>query len=227
VPDFDRAGSLARIDFTGTRIDFAAPGRLHWTSETQTPIRLRALRKIAEETKNHDLERDLYIEERKAERGVFLYQQLNDLGLSLLKEKLEYIHKKRRRNVARLAYVLKIPTKPVKFARLITHLLWIAVMGVFWALAGRSFIRPAAWLIASVFFFYWCYGKILAPLMEKASSPDVDKYKQAVRMLALGNAVPFVGPLTIDTKIKEFLFCPGSSANPHYATQAGGCSLTN
>jgi hypothetical protein len=32
-------------------------------------------------------------------------------------------------------------------------------------------------------------------------------------MVALGNALPFVGPLTIDTKIKEFLFCPGGDAN--------------
>jgi hypothetical protein len=28
-------------------------------------------------------------------------------------------------------------------------------------------------------------------------------------MLALGNAVPFVGPLTIDGEIKKFLFCAG------------------
>lgn len=27
-------------------------------------------------------------------------------------------------------------------------------------------------------------------------------------MLALGNTVPFVGPLTIESKVKEFLFCP-------------------
>jgi hypothetical protein len=47
--------------------------------------------------------------------------------------------------------------------------------------------------------------------MAKASAADMDKHKQAVRMLALGNTVPFVGPLTIDTKIKEFLFCPGGS----------------
>jgi hypothetical protein len=71
---------------------------------------------------------------------------------------------------------------------------------------GRSFARPAAWLVSSGFFFYWCYGKVLAPLMAKA--PDIEKYKQAVRMLALGNTVPFVGPLTIDSKVKEFQFCP-------------------
>jgi hypothetical protein len=82
-------------------------------------------------------------------------------------------------------------------------------MGVYWALAnyGRSFVRPLAWLVASGFFFYWCYGKILAELAPK-SSPLVEQYDHAVRMLALGNTVPFVGPLTIDSEIKKFLFCP-------------------
>jgi hypothetical protein len=81
-------------------------------------------------------------------------------------------------------------------------------MAVYWALAdyGRSFIRPAAWLGSSGFFFYWCYTEVLAQLMAKA--PDIEKYKQAVRMVALGNSVPFVGPLTIDSKVKESLFCP-------------------
>jgi hypothetical protein len=91
---------------------------------------LRALRKIAEETKNHDLERDLYIEERKAERGVYLVQHFKDW--------------------------VKDPKK--KWA-LIAHILWICVMGIYWALAdyGRSFVRPFAWLIASGLFFYWRY----------------------------------------------------------------------
>jgi hypothetical protein len=46
-----------------------------------------------------------------------------------------------------------------------------------------------------------------------AKAPDADKYERALGMLALGNAVPFVGPLTIDTKIKEFLFCAGEIAD--------------
>lgn len=173
-PDFEWCGGTARIDFTGAYIGFARPGRLHWTKDTEVLLRLRSFRKIAEETKNHDLERDLYIEERKAERGVYLVQRF--------KEK--------------------------KWA-LFAHVLWIIVMGVYWALAdyGRSFARPIGWLIASGFFFYWCYGKILASLAPKAC-PVADQYDQAVRMLALGNTVPFVGPLTIDSKIKDFLFCP-------------------
>jgi Pentapeptide repeats (8 copies) len=57
------------------------------------------------------------------------------------------------------------------------------------------------------FFFYWCYGKVLAPLMPKAGTL-ADNLEQAVWMVTLGNAVPFVGPLTSGTEIKKFLFCP-------------------
>jgi hypothetical protein len=185
-PGFDAVTNASRIDFTGAHIGFARPGRLHWTSKTEVPVSLRALRKLAEETKNHDLERDLYIEERKAERGVYLVQRFKDW--------------------------VKDPKR--KWA-LIAHIFWIAVMGVYWALAdyGRSFVRPFAWLIASGFaFYYWGYLTVLAPLMPK-TCPLGDKYDHVVRMLALGNAVPFVGPLTIDANVKEFLFCPNKAAS--------------
>jgi hypothetical protein len=210
-PDFDAAASAARIDFSGVHIGFVPPGRLrHWTTESKVPLRLRRLRKIAEDTKNHDLERDLYIEERKAERGVYLHQLL---GLDELKKNLEDINEQKKhvwlewrlRRRARNAHWLGILAKPDKIARLFAHILWIAVMGVYWAVSdyGRSFVRPAVWLVSSGFFFYWSYSEVLAKLMAKA--PDIEKYKQAVRMLALGNTVPFVGPLTIDSKV---MFCP-------------------
>jgi hypothetical protein len=57
---------------------------------------------------------------------------------------------------------------------------------------------------------HWGYATILAPLMPKAGTL-VDKYEHAVGMVALGNAVPFVGPLTVDTEIKKFLFCAGDA----------------
>ncbi|MGH6836504.1 MAG: pentapeptide repeat-containing protein [Methylocella sp.] len=188
-PEFDAAANAGRIDFTGAHIGFVPPGKLHWTSKTEVLIRLRALRKIAEETKNHDLERDLYIEERKAERGVYLVQLFKYQSW---------------RNLPRNA------------ARLIAHLLWIAVMGVYWALAdyGRSFVRPFAWLIASgLISYYWGYPAVLAAVMPHAGTPDAEKYDHAVGMLALGNSVPFVGQLTIDSELKKFLFCPGGAVN--------------
>jgi hypothetical protein len=170
-PDFDGVSNADRIDFTGAYIGFVPSSkRVHWTNNSRIPVRLRAVRRIAEDTDNHDLARDLYIEERKAQRGVYQHQLFEDLRKQPWKNSL--------RNAARLA----------------SHNIWIAVMGVYWALSdyGRSFVRPFLWLIVSGFIFYWCYSKLLEPVMERA--PDVDQYKQALRMLALGNAVPFVGP---------------------------------
>jgi hypothetical protein len=219
-PNFDSATNLARIDFTGAHVGFVGPGRLQWTSDSKVPLRLRAFRKVAEETKNHDLERDLYIEERKAERGVYWHQLVEELKKAPeeLKKKLEDIDRQQRevwpnwrhRARARRAHRLGIA---VKIAWLAVHGFWIGVMGLYWALAdyGRNFLVPAIWLGLSVPFFDWRYTEVLARLMAKA--PDVDKYKQAVGMLALGNAVPFVGPLTIDAEIKKFLFCPGGDAS--------------
>jgi hypothetical protein len=201
-PDFDGASNVARIDFTGAHIGFARPGRFwHWTSETKVPLRLRALRKLAEETKNHDLERDLYIEERKAERGVYWRQ-----GREELRQRWDELKKAPWREWPRNGWRLIAQRN-----RLTTHILWITVMWLYWALAdyGRSFWRPFPLLIASVLFFRWGYAAILAPLMPQASTLDAAKYARAEWMVALGNAVPLVGPLTIDGEIKKFLFCRG------------------
>jgi hypothetical protein len=180
-PNFDGATAVSRIDFTGALIRFVPPGKWwHFTHDTRIPVRLRAFRKIAEETKNHDLERDLYIEERKAERGVYLRQYWQA------------------RN----------------FGRLASHAFWIFIMFWYGTLAdyGRSFARPFLALIASGFGFYFLYRWILSPLIPKACPLDT-QYEQAMRMLALGNTVPFAGPLTIDSKVKDFLFCPLNNCN--------------
>jgi hypothetical protein len=187
-PNFDGAANIARIDLTGAYISFVPPSScFHWTKYTSIPIRLRAFRKIAEETKNHDLERDLYIEERKAERGVYWHQLVEELKKQPWTE------------------------KPLIASRLAVHVLWIIVMGAYWALAdyGSSFVRPATWLVSSVWLFHFGYAAILAPLVPQAGTLDAAKYARAEWMVALGNAVPFVGPLTIDAEVKKILFCPG------------------
>jgi hypothetical protein len=73
---------------------------------------------------------------------------------------------------------------------------------------GRTFVLPAAWLGLSVPLFHWGYAAILALLMPQAGTLDAAKYARAEWMVAIGNAVPFVGPLTIDAELKKFLFCP-------------------
>jgi hypothetical protein len=46
------------------------------------------------------------------------------------------------------------------------------------------------------------------------------KYHDAVSMVGLANALPFIGPLTIDSDIKKFLYCaeaePCHSVPPHF-----------
>lgn len=180
--------NAGKIDFTGTRVGFVPPGKwLHWTEDSSIPVRLRAFRKIAEETKNHDLERDIFVEERKAERGAYRRQLIKGLENAPTREKVL-----------------------IRW-QLFIHWLWIGVMGLYWALAdyGRNFIVPTIWLALSVPFFQWRYTNVLAPLMHEAGPASAEKYNHAVWILALGNAVPFVGPLTIDAEIKKFLFCPG------------------
>jgi len=161
-PDFDATTNASRIDLTGVYIGFVPLGRRAWTKDTQIPVRLRRLRKIAEDTKNHDLARDLHIQERKAERGLYWRQLSDELKKAPeeLRKKLESIdeqqrevwsnwrHRARARNAHRVGIAVKI-------ARLFVHLLCIAVVGVYWALAdyGRSFVRTAAWLVSSGFSF--------------------------------------------------------------------------
>jgi hypothetical protein len=187
---------------------------LHWTSDSKVPARLRAVEKIAEDTKNHDLERDLYIEERKAERGVYLNQLLERDELdkklrAIARQKKHAWLEWRLQRRARNARWLGLLAKPAQFARLVAHCLWIIVMWFYWALAdyGRSIARPfVVWLVLSLIIFPWLYGQIL-PVPQKADSLDADKFEQAVQTVARANAVPFVGPLAIDSDIKKFLFC--------------------
>jgi hypothetical protein len=214
-PNFDGVTNVSRIDFTGARIGFVPPGKRAWTEDSRVPLRLRALRKIAEDTKNHDLERDLYIEERKAGRGVYLNQLLErdelDKKLRDVTEQKKHVwFEWRLQRRARNAHWLGFLAKPSQGARLIAHCLWIIVMWFYRALAdyGRNFVLPAAWLGLSVWLFHWRYGEILAPLMPQAGTLDAAKYVRAVWMVALGNAVPFVG---LDGEVKKFLFCAGDA----------------
>jgi len=86
-PDFWTVEKLEHLDLTGARFGFrgsiAIPERLQivfgdcasvpifgWTTDTKVADDLRRLRKIASEIHATDAERDLFILERQAERGV-------------------------------------------------------------------------------------------------------------------------------------------------------------
>jgi hypothetical protein len=79
-PAFHDCEGLSQVDLYGSRIRFSGGRRkiAGWTTDSDVATRLRALRGVADETRNHDLERDLYIEERKAERGILFVRYLRE-----------------------------------------------------------------------------------------------------------------------------------------------------
>ena len=237
-PDIDGAANVGRVDLTGATIQFVPPTwpwwKPHWTDDPANVVRLRAIRKIAEETKNHDFERDLYIEERKAERGVIwsrLWPQTKAAAKRLTIASLVLVRPHR---IARPAMLNWSDPARVRLWRawrkrarlfllaagqLASHALWIVVMAAYWALAdyGRSFVRPLFWLVASWAFFRWRYEDVFAPVLQKLramgdlQATQIPQYHDAIHMVALGHAVPFVGAFTVDTDIKKFLLCGNAS----------------
>ena len=147
-PSFDKCEHPHRLDLYGAKISFAGlllgirtPG---WTGKSDVANRLRRLRELAAATNNHDLERDLYIEERRAERGVLLAHALSAGWRSLLS------------------------------AKLYSHCLWIGVMAVFALFAdyGRSFVRPLIALALSVPLFWWGFAATVQPPSDKRGHFD-------------------------------------------------------
>lgn len=183
-PDFDGCEGVGRIDFYGAKIRFSGGKYIFggWTKDGKVALRLRALRKLAEETSNHDLERDLYLTERRAERGILFAR---------------YLHGARGGDIRPLHFL-----RP----RLLGHCLWIAVMAVYRSLAdyGRSFLRPLIALAASVFLFHWAYSAVL---IRPNIATKLEDFHRATWAFAISNAVPFVGALTLERDVKLTLLC--------------------
>ena len=85
-PDFRGTTNQDQLDWAMARFGFA--GRLFglarlpgWTSDTEKATRLRRLRKIAADIHDHDAERDLFVLERKAERGIRFVDWWHDCRL--------------------------------------------------------------------------------------------------------------------------------------------------
>jgi uncharacterized protein YjbI with pentapeptide repeats len=233
----------ARIRFSGDLLGIPVPG---WTTKTGVMLELRELRKIAEETRNHDLERDLFIEERKAQRGIALsdgaFKMLDRSAPSTL-----WVAKSRYVNGsihALLVFPLKlIALFPLSLLRFAGKLLEIAVMTSFWVLGnyGRSFVRPLAALIFSVFVFQSIYMAMLMPVRHSsgnffqaglslvknyaaAAVSDDSKLGNAIRALAIANAIPLVGALGLEKEVKATVLC-ADTRNDLHSNRTEPCSF--
>lgn len=194
IPTFDGVDDLSRLDFSAVLVVVSVKNKNQMESGDliigDELLQLRILRSQVEATKNHDFERDLFIEERRAERGI-LSKQYWDAG---------------------------------RYLSLASHLVWIAVMALYWAFAdyGRSWVRPAVWLVVSLLAFHgvgsvegidaWLLSERRAAAIERvvgdeARTAVAAQYDEAVRLYSVANSIPFVGPLTVDGDVKKFLFC--------------------
>jgi hypothetical protein len=231
---------MVNADFYGAKIGFSSEiffrkigyiGVPGWTTEASVATLLRHLRVLAEESKNHDLERDLYVEERKAERGIYFATYLRDGWLDL-QERWRGVTTGApsvRKSIA-FSFLVYLPILRTA-TNLLVHSGWIGAMFVYWLLAdyGRSFLRPVLALLLSMVVFhaaYWFalepqaapgfYPRVTAALHRAIARPQENDppFVRATRAFAIANAVPFVGALTLDKEIRERVLCRDQPTPP-------------
>jgi uncharacterized protein YjbI with pentapeptide repeats len=236
-PRFDDCKGTSNIDLYGATIQFSGRQRIPgWTTESDVAIRFRALRKLADETKNHDLERDLYIEERKAERGIVLAQYwpkkrngTPEEPTNPSKEPTNVTKVKNARTLldefARLSTRLfdspfmkviaslkdrtdwrRVPKVLIK-PRFLAHCLWIALMAFYWLLSDYG--RSFVRPMLALLLSVVAFYWIYIGVLEAPKAEYVPDFKNAVRAYVIANAVPFVGALTLEKEVKTTLLCGG------------------
>jgi uncharacterized protein YjbI with pentapeptide repeats len=178
-PKFGDCKGTSNIDLYGATIRFSSLIR-GWTTRSEIPVCFRALRKLADETKNHDLERDLYIEERKAERGTVLAQYWRD-GAS------EWRVLAHCSWIAVMGVYWLLSDYGRSFIRPIVALV-CSVFVSYWAYLA---------VLESVV------------VLESPNAAATRDFKDAVWAYAIANAVPFVGALTLEKEVKTTLLCGG------------------
>jgi hypothetical protein len=134
-PVFDDCAGLDNVDFSRARVAFSQakhfPG---FTTNEIAVIQLRRLRRLAEESKSHNFERALFVEELRAQHAELLAHY-------------------KYRGWHRLLFSTEG----------INDCLWLAFTAGYRTLSdyGRSFVRPAVALLISIFAFKFIYGAML------------------------------------------------------------------
>ncbi|MGE0564266.1 MAG: pentapeptide repeat-containing protein [Pseudolabrys sp.] len=201
-PTFD---DLEGYDLYGAQIGFAGKGlrllpaikrrffQRGWTTDSIVGNRLRHLRKLAEESKNHDLERDLYIEERKAERGIYFGEHSREQNIPRLVAHVAWI------GVMFVYWLLADYGRSFlrPFLALIVSIFLFNV--AYWISLGPPH-PPTFWPRAAA---------AIQNVIVQPSGPT--EFPRAARAFALANAVPFVGALTLDKDVKAVLACRGDT----------------
>lgn len=199
LPDFSTKDiDINKLNLTEVKFQFVNKSKSKWpydfTFDSSVLLKLRALRGVAEATKNHDLERDLYIEERKAERGIYL----NEYGKKL--------------------FYGNITSRLFNLGRFIDHFIMIIIMRFYWISSnyGRNIILPLIWYVTFLYFQLFEYRTIFNEVslngIRKGSlngEVEIEKFNTLVDTLAIANNIPIIGNLSLDNEMKQFVFCGG------------------
>jgi hypothetical protein len=191
-PDFSQVEGLEWIDPTDAHFSIRPRQRgkiwgwisRNWTTDSEIASRIRHLRKLMSDLKAHDVERDLFILERKAERG-FLWRQVP-----------------RTWNPIRLLS---------PFLRALTPTLLMFLYGIL-SDCGRSLWRPFFFFAAKLGGFFFYYAGRISPsnyeylTFDQGEGPLVtywqlvkeipqNPYLHDVLSFTLTHALPLVGSL--------------------------------
>jgi uncharacterized protein YjbI with pentapeptide repeats len=210
-PEFHDCEATGHIDFYGIRFFRERSQVAGRTTDNNEMIRLRGLRKLADEIAK-------FFRERSKSAGwttnsdvairLRAFRKLADeTGNHDLERDLYIEERKAERGIALAEY-----WREGKTALLLAHCLWIAVMGIYWLLAdyGRSVIRPLLVLVLSIFVFHASYSMLLT---SPSTSNEVN-LKRAVWAFTIANAVPFVGTLTLEKEVKGLILCAAAPPEP-------------
>jgi|GEM_PF-3847286 len=217
VPDFATSSGFNHLDLSELRISFGGrlqfPGprqigatnrrrySLNWTTDSAVEARIRRLRKIAKDIEAGDLERELLILERKAQRGIQFRGVLpptDNSGEPIFHDGMPVGHTYRgpkffRRHSERVRYGLKILLLALR-PSVLRPIGLTLTLAVYWATSnyGRSLLRPMLCFAVAIPLFHAAYWTIY----RNDNRANVPFFDRDLCSFTLENSLPWLGGFT-------------------------------
>lgn len=197
-PDFLSDQNAGKVDFSEVDFDILTNSKIQSSSFSNLNgsaiVKIRELRKIAEDNKNHSLDSKLYIQEIRALNRLNSKHLLSDLSNG------------------RLALLDRLDSLFQLFS--VTGLRFLNFLYGAFSNYGKSIVLPTIWYLLSFPVFYFLYFSMFFPIESSAISDknlvgsDIDHYNATFEALVWANGAPFIGNSILDNGLKKFLFCP-------------------
>jgi uncharacterized protein YjbI with pentapeptide repeats len=194
-PDFGDIQQADNLDLGGTTFSFRAsvwPRWRYWSTQTETVTRLRRLRALADDINAVDVERDCFIMERMAERGiawsVWRASVLRPWDVHRLM-RATTVQRARQGWRRGLEWLKRVATSVWFALRGVSRPAVLTVLSIPYHVLsdfGRSVVLPTGWFIISQFAFAFWYSRHITGGMSWDKAV-------ALTTFTLANAIPFVG----------------------------------